>query len=490
MSKNLKIINIAQIAIILICSSCITKTERERTEFIPKHYKEIKDLTPLPIDIKLSNRWWKSFNRKDLNVLIEKALTDNFTVQQAFYRLKKMEAGFLQKNANLYPTLNLSSNASRTRIRTRSITAQNDRVYTTAKNFSLGLTTNYEVDLWGKLFATRQAEKRSFIATQYDLEATQLIISAQIAEKYFLLLEQYQLLELQKKQLKTNEFLYKIAEARFKKAQVSRKELLERKQAVNMIQKKLPNYQRILENLYRDIALLLGENSLYKINVKDFVFPILTKKPQLGIPAQLLQQRPDIQAAWEKLQSADFKTVLSKANRLPTLSLAAGVEYKSDKIQFLVNNWIGSIAAGITAPIIDGGVRAAEVKKNEAIANEQMIRYKEVVLNAINEVEASVTNENSQKEYISTLKEQISIAEQILTVTKKNYLKGQNDYIPVLLAISNLGNLNIELIQQRKIAISNRITLFKSLGGAWEKRCNPYLNAPKTGSRFMLDDEL
>ncbi len=467
---------------ILFCS-CVSRPERSVMESIPKVYNDQNNIKFTNI----SNHWWKSFNKPELTKLIEKSFESNFTIQKAFYRLKQLNAISSGVDANLYPTVNFKSNASRTRSRTHVITAKNDRVYATAKNFAIGLTANYEFDLWGKLYSARKAELSNVIASEYDLQAAKLMISAQIAEKYFMLLEQNHLLNLQLEQLKTNELLYKLAIKRFKKATVTRLDILQRLQAINIIKKRIPRYNSKIENLKRDIRLLLGEDSQYELKLKDFELPKIADKPILGLPAQLLEQRPDIQSAWNKLTSADYSVNVSKANRLPTLAISSGIEYKSNKIEFLVNNWVGSIAAGVTAPIIDGGARSAEVEKKEAVASEKMLIYKETVLQAIKEVEDALTNEEKQTEYINALKNQIANAKNILSLTKRRYLLGQVDYVPVLLAISNLGDLNIELIQQEQIFISHRISLFKALGGAWEAKCKMTKDVPLAKNRYITD---
>jgi outer membrane protein TolC len=189
--------------------------------------------------------------------------------------------------------------------------------------------------------------------------------------------------------------------------------------------------------------------------------------PSTGIPADLLKNRPDIRAAQLRLQSAGWDVSAARADRLPSLALSASAIFENEHLDLLLDNWLLTIAANLTAPIFDGKSRSAEVDRIMALKDENFATYRQTILTAIREVEDALVTEDKQQEHILELKQVIQTARKALDQATLRYRNGLNDYLPVLTQLLSVQDLERDLITQQATLLTNRISLYRSLGGTW-----------------------
>jgi outer membrane protein TolC len=270
-----------------------------------------------------------------------------------------------------------------------------------------------------------------------------------------------------KKQLDTNTILLELIELRFRKSLVSALDVFQQQQVVERTKSEIPLVEKTEQLLHHEIAMLLGKHPKTTLRINQTTLPVLTKVPANGIPADLLANRPDIRASSARLQSADWQVASAKANRLPTIRLTAGMAYSAGNIDFLLENWLLNLAANLTAPIFDGGSRAAEVERTRGVVDEMLANHQHTVLSAIKEVEDALVSENKQHKHLGALKKQLTAARNGFTEARSRYLSGLNDYLPVLTQLLTVQNLERELIKQETELIITRVNLYRALGGTW-----------------------
>ena len=195
--------------------------------------------------------------------------------------------------------------------------------------------------------------------------------------------------------------------------------------------------------------------------------PVPADQPAAGVPAQLLDNRPDIRAGLFRLEAADQDLIAAKADRLPALRLTGGAAYDSSELDRLFDNWLVNLAAGVTAPLIDGGRRRAEVDVTSATVREELALYRQTVLTAVREVEDSLAREMKIREHIGWAEKQLQAAKIALSEARVRYLNGLNDYLPVLTQLLSVQNLEIDLISRREDLLYARIDLYLAIGGTW-----------------------
>ncbi len=409
-----------------------------------------------------SDRWWQSFSSADLDRLVTEALNDNLSLRQAWARLEQAQVLTRQSESSRQPDLTLSAGWSNSR-------TENNGSFSSDEDYSLGLNSSFEIDLWGRVAADINSQQKQQQATQEDLQAAAISLAAEVTDQWLSLISKVEQQSLLSEQLRTAEDYLTLIDLRFRKSQATALDLLQQQESIAALKTQMPGLQADEQKLRHALAVLLGNNSQQPLLLTRFELPQLQPLPALGLPAELLRQRPDIRAAGLRLQMADWDLTVAKADRLPALKLTASATTSGD-FSDLFDNWLLNLAQNLTAPLLDGGKRTAEVERQQAIIKEQMAAYQETVLIAIREVEDALISEQKLQQQQTAMQHQLKFAEQALSTAKNRYLKGLSDYLPVLTELQNVEQLQQELLNQQLELLTNRVDLHRALGGDWTEQ--------------------
>jgi len=410
-----------------------------------------------------AKRWWEEFNDPDLNALIMEMLSDNLTLKEAWARLNQVRALAVQAGAALYPDLTGTAGASYThqRFGNGSRKTESDGTY------FLGGVSSYELDLWGRIRSGRKSALLEASAAREDVSAAAMTLTAEVARRWVNIIAQRMQKRLLEHQLQTNLTFLELIELRFHMAMVSVLDVYQQKQVVEDIRAEIPLVEAREQLLRHELALLLGKPPRTVLNISRKELPEPVEIPATGLPADLLSYRPDLRAAGMRLWSADWEVAAARADRLPAISLTAQARYGEADMDLLFDNWFLSLAGNLTAPIFDGGRRAAEVDRRVAVVDAKLSEYRQTVLTAIKEVEDALVNETKQREHINGLEQVTATARKALKEAGNRYRKGLTDYLPVLTQLLKVQSLERELIRQQASLLGARISLYRSLGGTW-----------------------
>ena len=414
-------------------------------------------------DADLSTPWWESVGSAELNRLINEALAESFTLKEAWARLQQSRAVAVQAGADGYPYLEGFASTDLTRRRTPSPGGGVDG----SDTYSLGLFSSYEVDLWGRVRGQREAAQYTLAATGADFQTARITIAAQVADRWVQLLSQQLQKRLLERQLENNLIFLDLIELRFRKAMVSALDVYQQKQVVENVRARIPLVEAQAQLLRHQLAVLLGRPPRAQLGLSQAALPVIGQLPAVGLPADLLASRPDVRAAGMRLKVAQWQVAVARANRLPALQLTAGAQYGASSMDLLFDTWLLNLAADLTAPLFDGGRRAAEVDRTRAEVDENLWTYRQVVLTAIKEVEDALESESRQREHIEGLEFVMAAARSGLEEAIQRYRRGLSDYLPVLTQLIAVQDLERDLIEQQETLIRYRIALYRSLGGAW-----------------------
>ncbi|MBT8358653.1 MAG: efflux transporter outer membrane subunit [Deltaproteobacteria bacterium] len=410
-----------------------------------------------------SDRWWKSFNDIELNQLIETSLTDNLSLKEAWARLMQSKALAVQAGSALVPNLTGNAGASRARQKRKNITTSKE----TVTDYSLGLMSSYELDLWGKIRSEQEAAILQTSASREDFYTVAMTLAAEVTELWINIISQRMQKHLLTEQLKTNLIQLELVNLRFRKAMVSALDVYQQKQVVEKVKGQIPLVEWQERLLFHKLALLLGKAPGSEIKISRNTLPVVEEIPSIGIPADILSRRPDVRSAGLRLKALDWKVAAARADRLPSLDLTASLQYNSQSLDLLMDNWIIGLAGNLTAPIWDGKRRKAEVNRQIALADENLASYRSTVLTAIKEVEDALISEAKQKEHIQALNNELEAAQSALNEARERYRNGLNEYLPVLTQLLLVQNLEIDFIQKKTQLLLFRISLHRALGGTW-----------------------
>jgi outer membrane protein TolC len=221
--------------------------------------------------------------------------------------------------------------------------------------------------------------------------------------------------------------------------------------------------------LRHELAVLAGKPPTAPAFEPEGRLPAPPPLPRTGPPAELLEKRPDVRAARNLVVAADHQLAAARAQRLPSISLTGRLVFSNALSSNLFNDWIGSIIAGLTQPIFDGGRINAEIKQARGVAAERLADYGKVVLAAYTEVEDALANERGQTAHLEALEGRVVIAQATLRQARERYANGLTEYLPVLTSLQTLQGLEVTRLAARRDLLSYRIRLYKALGGAWSR---------------------
>lgn len=416
------------------------------------------------IEANAPSRWWLELDDPTLAQLIEDAMDDNLDLRQAFKRIEQMEAVARQSESGMWPQVEASASAGRSqRFSPPPIGAQ------TNNSFGIGLNAAYEIDVWGRVAALRDASQHDASATRYDAEAMALALAAQIADAWYEIRYQRARRELLLTQITIRESYLEIVELRLNYGQGTALDLLQQQQQVESIKAQLPLIDAAeLTSQYR-LAVLTGEPPGVVISDPPKDLPILPAPPTTGVPADLLERRPDLRSAQYRAASADARVVVAIADRLPSVRLSGGLSLSALDPVDLFDQIFWSVLASVAAPLIDGGRREAEIDRTEAVYDERLLAYGARLLTAMEEVESALVREREQARFIQALESQKVLAESTLETARFRYERGSGDYLRVLQSLEALQSIEQALLDAERGRLRIRIQLYNALGGTWTR---------------------
>ena len=408
-----------------------------------------------------ATRWWLEFNDPQLNALVDEALQHNFTLQQSWARLRQVQALAVESGADLYPELSLGAGASVERYKTN--------ITDTVESYSIGISAGYEIDLWGRIRSGRQAALLEAAASREDLNAAAITLSATVASRWIGIISQRLQKQLLEQQLAANLTMLELVELRFRKSLASALDVFQQRQVVAQTRAQIPLVEQTERQLMNELAVLLGRVPLDLPAIRSRSLQMPSGVPPAGLPVQLLTARPDIRASLQRLEAADWYTAAARAARLPDLNLSATAAYQADEVSRIFDNWLVNLAGSLTAPLLDGHRRQAEVDRMRAVTAENLAAYRLTILQAIQEVEDALISEEKLGEHIRGLQAQRTAARNALDEARSRYRKGLNDYLPVLTQLLTVQALERTEIQRRAELLIARVNLYRSLGGTWPR---------------------
>jgi len=450
---------------VFILSGCtVVGPDYQKPEIdIPNDWRMNPDNSAAIVEL----QWWKNFNDPILNKLIVTALKNNQDVRIAATRVTEYAARVDIIRAGFYPQIGYSGDASRNQLSRETFNgpSSGSRVYS---GFNAGLNVGWELDFWGKIARSTEAARADLLAEEAARQVVILTLVSSVASSYS------QLLNLDK-QLKTAEDtvsrrketvdLFKV---KFAGGVISELEVAQIQSEYEFARIRIPAIERQSALLENALSVLLGQNPSKIIRKKQTNDLILPKIPS-GIPARILEQRPDIQQAENNLIAANARIGVAKAAYFPNISLTGLLGFSSDSLSNLLNNSANVWSAGgdLLGPIFSGGAIDAQFRVSEAIQQRALAQYKKAIQTALQEVnDALISMQKLQEEYRAQ-ERQVAALNNYMHFAHIRYNDGYVSYIEVLDSERSLFDAELELIKKQSDVFVALIAVYKSMGGGW-----------------------
>ncbi len=436
-----------------------------------------------------TGKWWRSFHDNTLNNLIDQTISQNLDIRASMLRIMQMHYRLIQTRAKSLPSINLSAKGTKTR-ETFGINLPSLYQYKgTVDTYNLAAAASYELDIWGKLRGQSEAQRERLLEARDTRNALINSITSEVAALYFQTITIRKRIDLAKKMVMDQKRVFSIIGQRYERGISTRIELDNSSMELEQLRSSIPQLQQELTTTRQKIDLLLGRypgktEHVYIIGVdrktpgkdkedntyaelKDYV-DRMSPVP-CGIPSQLLERRPDIRAAEARLKAANVLIGVAKAERFPRISLTGDYGFVSDSLKRLLrsDSMLRNMALGIVQPIYNAGALEAKQKEMEIQYKQTLMDYAKTVLNAFFEVENSLVTEKRLLEKRTDLLKACNNALCNLKIMKSRYKRGLVDYIAML----NTDKTYLEFLDRLSLLdlaiVSNRISLYRSLGGDW-----------------------
>ncbi|MFT5447481.1 MAG: multidrug efflux system outer membrane protein [Gammaproteobacteria bacterium] len=409
-------------------------------------------------------RWLDDFADARLAALVEESFAGNLNLRAIAARVRIARSRATIAGAAQLPTLDLGGGASRR-------SAQGISSRNTTNSFDATLSAAWDVDLWDRLADTTRAAAFDALGSEADLEAARELLAANIARGWFKLIEASAQVALAQVTVDNFRDNLAVVEDGFRSGlNIALDVRLERANLANA-QSRLEARRRERDAAVRTLEVQLGRYPAGQLDAGD-VLPQLSTSVPAGLPAQLLNRRPDLQAAQLRLSATDARLAAALKNRLPDFTLTASGGLSSDTLSRLLNfdALLLSIAGGLAAPLLRGGALDAERELARAQTMVSLATYAEAVLVAFREVESALNAELTLARQEDALRSAVIEARAAEKLALERYRAGLTGIITWLEARRRAFETSSSLLSINNQRIQNRIALHLALGGDFGRR--------------------
>ena len=409
-------------------------------------------------DIALSgevrNRWWEAFNDESLNDFVEIVLNDSPTLQIAYLKLLDSELAIKQSKAGYYPSVSFSMGVG-----------GGGNIYsdpTADPSYNLGLSLNYEVDLWGRVRAQTRVAELSRDSARDDAELAALSLVANVATHWFTIQYYNDRKILTEQLLALSEDYYDLVESYYMSGQSTGMDVLESRQQIETLRSTLNEIDANIRIARHALSILAGGT-----HVPQATGSLPEAIDVGGVPSveELLASRPEVRAALRAAQAADAKIVIALANRLPSLRLSADLSYRNKSIVDLFKTLMWNLGASFAATLFDGFDKTTALDRAKVAYLSQVLTYATTVQNAVADVEKALLNMQVAERQLADARAQVERQNEILNVSREYFIGGSLAFDRVLSALrSTVSSAQAEL-NARHTLINAQITLYRTMDG-------------------------
>lgn len=429
-------------------------------------------------EIKLIN-WRSYFNDPILIGLIDTALVNNHDLNIAIQKIEIARAGALSAKASLIPQVNAGVNGGIRRFGRYTMDGAGNIatemtpgriVPINLPDIFVGFQASWEVDLWKKLKNKQKSAINQFLASAEGVKVVTASLVSDIAISYYELLALDHELEIIKQTIQRQKAALEVI--KLKKETGRTNEL-----AVQQFQAQLLNTQSVEKELQQQIFefenrinFLLGRFPQKVERFKEILLADVPSQIKIGLPSELLVNRPDIREAELLLEASKFDLKSAKAAFLPNMNLVAGLGFQAFKPEFLfltpasiTYNAIG----GLMAPIVNRNALKANFSYAKANQLSAMHHYQKSIIVGYTEVVNQLSAIENLEKLHTLKKEQTQVLNNSVEMSTELFSSGRASYLEVLLAQQNSLQVKFELINVNKRQHIAVVNLYRALGGGW-----------------------
>ncbi|CAN7797131.1 efflux transporter outer membrane subunit [Paraburkholderia hospita] len=410
--------------------------------------------------------WREFFADPRLQKLVEIALRNNRDLRVAVFNVDADRERYRITRAASLPAIDAAAGANVQR--TPKDLAVSGR--TVSRDYSVGLNTSWEIDLWGRIRSLSGAALAQYLATAQARKSIQIALVAQVADEYLTLLAYDDLLNVTKNTLSTAQESYRLTKLQFDTGVGSELDLKEAQSVVDHARANLEAQARARAQAENALVLLIGEplpDDLplgLSLDAQD----LLTEVPA-GLPSDLLSRRPDIMEAEEQLIAANANIGAARAAFFPRISLTGAFGTASPSLGdlFKAGSAAWSFAPQVALPVFEGGANTANLNRANVLKQIQIANYEKTLQTAFREVADGLAARGTYDNEIAALRSNQDAQQRRFDLAYARYRNGADSYLSVLTAQNDLDSSERQLVATRLARWTSIVDLYRALGGGW-----------------------
>lgn len=454
-----------------LLSACATGPDYLRpSHLLPSLFSEAPATAETTVST-VDSRWWAFFKDETLNSLIEQALSRNADLRLAVARVDQADAAAREAGVEFYPALNLQAGSSNTRISQQSA-SWSPSASSIRGSRSLGLATSYELDVWGRVRRSNESAQAQLLSSRFGRDAIRLSVAGLVANAYLSLRATDAQLSVTADTLASREQSMQLVQKRVNAGLGTPVDLHQARGALAAAEVQLADLRRQRALTEHQLGLLTGNPALQirALNSSDPGLLPLPPQPPVGLPAQLVDKRPDVREAEQKLIAANAGIGLAKAGYYPkfTLTGSYGNESKALSDLFASGASAWSLGLNLLMPLVDYGRTEARVDQAKALNEQSLITWENTLQTAYKDVRDALVSARELGEAEKAQQVRVEEAQETLRLTQLRYQAGHAGYLDVLDAQRTLNEAQLQRITTRQARLAASVSLFKALGGGWE----------------------
>jgi NodT family efflux transporter outer membrane factor (OMF) lipoprotein len=463
--------SVVAVAVATVLAGCAIGPNYKRPDAaVTDHYKNpVASIPPVP------DEWWTLFNDPVLNDLEQKVIVSNQNIAEASAAYMQARAVVRQDRSNLLPSIDLTGGV------TRSIAGSPGYVVggasgtggvvtgTASTTYQLAASTDWELDVWGRLRRTLENARESAQASAADLANAELAARSQLAIAYL----QLRGADAQRKLLSDTEVAYArtevITQNKYAAGVSARTDVLQAQSQLYSAQDQDQAEILARDQLENAIAALIGKPaSGFTITPRD-TWDIPSPQIPAGVPSELLQRRPDIAAVERQMAAANATIGVNEANYFPAISLTGSYGFLSTAASTLFNSasLTKSVGGSLSQTLLDFGGRRAQVDQARRAYDQAVASYRQTILTAFQDVENDLASEDIYQKEFELRKKNSDALDLTETLTLNEYKGGTVDFTTVVVAQTAALSARLQLAQMKVSQQTTAVTLITDLGGGW-----------------------
>jgi NodT family efflux transporter outer membrane factor (OMF) lipoprotein len=417
--------------------------------------------------------WWKSFRDSELSSLVERLAVQNLDLKTAAERVLQSVAQRRVAAAQGLPHIEGQSSNTYNRV------SPNADLFVLLPGASVenalfrdGLTSSWELDLFGRVRRAVEAADASTLAAVEKRHGVALAAVAELAQSYMLLRGTQDRLGIAKRNLRLTEENVELVNARFRNGVATTLDMAQARAQQATIAATLPPLRAREAELINAIGLLLGEapRALEAELRRSRIIPRVPRKVPIGLPGTLVRRRPDVREAEARLHEATAQTGVAVANFYPDVTLNGSASVESFHLSnlFTPNSTVFAVGPSISIPIFEGGQLRGTLALRESQQREAAVFFQETVLRAWKEVDDALTDYREAQRRRIDVARSVTENQSALQAARQRYSEGATNFLDVTATQALLLQSENDLSDSDTQIATDLVNLYRALGGGWQ----------------------